>query len=84
MSVHEKDDPTSGYGGTYIMGARGSIKKYIKTFEDYILKTTKSGRLLDDIKPEMKHIVNTLIYNRILIHIDTEKRENVLEQLLDG
>lgn len=82
LTSHANDDPTSGIGGSYVMGARSTVKKYIKTFEEIVIKNTIKENEIEIKSPAIKHMINTLIYNKILIHVNSAKRENILEQLL--
>ncbi len=83
LTAHDNDKPSEGYAGLFVKVARGTIRKHIKTYDDMVMKKSISESEIVIKSPAIKHIINSLIYNRILINIDVEKRENVLEQLLD-
>jgi hypothetical protein len=83
LTSHKNDDPKGGIAGAYVMGARSTVKKYLKTFEEQMVRGSNREKEIEIKSPAMKHMINTLIYNRVLIHIDAERRENALEQLLD-
>ena len=84
LTVHENDDPKEGYGGIYIMGSRGGVKKYLKTWEEIMLRRASVGATkVREFTPEQKHIFNTLLYNRILINVKEHNRETAIKEILE-
>lgn len=76
LTVHENDDPKGGYGGgLYVMGARSTVKKYLKNFEEMVFRDSisKKNARNTPLSGEQIHIINTLIYNRVIINVKEKK-----------
>lgn len=77
LSSTKDDDPKEGYIGTYHFAvSRKILKEYLETFTG---QNTMSASKRDEILP---HVINTLIYNRVLIH-QANLRDIKIEQILE-
>jgi len=71
-----KSDSDEGYNGTYHFAVS---RKLIKEYLDVLFGDSKL-RKNDDM---VEHIINTLIYNRILVHAATIRKDRIEEILED-
>jgi hypothetical protein len=77
LSSTKDDNPTEGYTGTYHFAiSRKIVKQYLDIF---LGETQMSKQKHEEMLP---HVVNTLIYNRVLIHAGTI-REDRINQILE-
>jgi hypothetical protein len=73
LTSNKNDNPTEGYTGTFFYGIS---KKILKKYLDVFIGELKVS------EDETKHIIDTLVYNRILIH-KSIIRENRIDEILD-
>ena len=77
LSSTKYDNPNEGYTGTYHFAvSRKILKEYLEIFT--------GQKLMSESKKEqlLTHVVNTLIYNRILIHA-ANLRDTKIDQILE-
>lgn len=77
LSSTKDDNPNEGYAGTYHFAvSRKILKEYLDIFTG---QNSMSASKREQILP---HVVNTLVYNRVLIHAAT-LRDDKINQILE-
>lgn len=77
LSSTKDDNPTEGCFGTYHFAvSRKILKEYLEIF---LGNNNMSKSKAEDIRP---HVINTLIYNRVLIH-QASLRDIKIDQILE-
>ena len=77
LSSTKDDNPNEGYLGTYHFAvSRKIVKQYLDIFVgDGQMSKSKHEEILP-------HVINTLVYNRVLIHKAT-LRDNKIDKILE-
>ena len=73
LTSHNNDNPQDGYSGTFCYSIS---KKILKKYMDIFMGETKVN------EDAFEHIIDTLLYNGILVHKSTI-RDNKISEILD-
>jgi hypothetical protein len=80
LSSTKDDNPNEGYVGTYHFAIS---RKIVRQYLDILIGEIGDGQMYKSKHEEiLPHVINTLVYNRILIHKAT-LRDNKIDKILE-